>query len=166
MKAIEAQRHAEQKAASVKAQPDPKPIVPEAPKAEAPKADTGKPKEDSEEMQEIPIAGRTKMTVPKNKDYVPIKEKEQAPESDDHAEAKDELNAILKRAPGMSILSMPYCLVMLIVFLFIQSLSSRNLTVLLAQKPSPSCSRNIQLFRSRMWLSSTTTNWDGHSRAS
>lgn len=108
VKAIEAQRHAEQKAASVKAQPDPKPIVPEAPKAEAPKADTGKPKEDSEEMQEIPIAGRTKMTVPKNKDYVPIKEKEQAPESDDHAEAKDELNAILKRAPVI-VFSKSYC---------------------------------------------------------
>lgn len=93
----------------MKTQPDPKPIVPEAPKAEAPKADTGKPKEDSEEMQEIPIAGRTKMTIPKNKDDAPKKEKEQAPETDDHAEAKDELNAILKRAPSMSILAMSYC---------------------------------------------------------
>lgn len=118
MKAIEAQRHAEHEAAVVKAQPDPKPIVPEAPKAEVPKADTGNSKGDSEEMQEIPIAGRTKMTVPKNKDNAPKKEKEQAPETDDHAEAKDELNAILKRAPSMSILSIPYCWTMLIMFPF------------------------------------------------
>jgi len=116
VKAIEAQRHAENEAAAVKAQPDPKPIVREAPKAEAPKADTDKAKEDSEEMQEIPIAGRTKMTIPKNKDDALKKEKEQAPETDDHAEAKDELNAILKRAPSMSTLSMSYCCMMLTLF--------------------------------------------------
>lgn len=101
VKAIEAQRHAEHDAAAVKTQPEPKPAVPEAPKAEVPKADTVKPNDDSEEMQEIPIAGRTKMTVPKNKGDAPKKEQEQVPEADDHTEAKEELNSILKRAPSM-----------------------------------------------------------------
>lgn len=69
----------------------------------------------SEEMEEIPIAGRTKMTVPKAKsvqdsslntevsDEKKKKEKAKAAdeESTEQLDAKSELNSILKRAPGM-----------------------------------------------------------------
>ncbi|GKZ31115.1 hypothetical protein AbraIFM66950_011256, partial [Aspergillus brasiliensis] len=63
-----------------------------------PKASSG-----AAEVEEIPIAGRTKMTVPKNRND-PEKEtseqsQEQKPETDDHAAAVAELNGILKRAP-------------------------------------------------------------------
>lgn len=59
---------------------------------------------DADEVEEIPIAGRTKMTVPKNRND-PEKEtseqpQEQKPETDDHAAAVAELNGILKRAPS------------------------------------------------------------------
>ena len=61
-----------------------------------------------EEMEEISIAGRTKMTVPKKDSSIQVqgservdsKEKEKE-EMVDHTEAKSELNYILKRAPGM-----------------------------------------------------------------
>jgi hypothetical protein len=60
------------------------------------------------EMEEIPIAGRTKMTVPKMKDQGVVQgavqggaqaETEEAVV--DHTEAKSELNDILKRSPSM-----------------------------------------------------------------
>ncbi|KAJ5289412.1 coiled-coil domain-containing protein 25 [Penicillium atrosanguineum] len=63
------------------------------------------PAKQSEEMEEIPIAGRTKMTIPKNKDaqdssWSDLKPEEQE-ETTDHLEAKSELNSILKQSPGM-----------------------------------------------------------------
>ena len=72
-------------------------------------------KSKSEEMEEIPIAGRTKMTVPKAKsvqdssldtevsDEKRKKEKGKAAdeESTEQLDAESELNSILKRAPGM-----------------------------------------------------------------
>lgn len=98
MKAIEAQRNAVSNAAAEQ----PKPAVPEAPHPEIPKAQQAEePKHDGSkpEMQEVPIAGRTKMTVPKNKEDA--SKQEQGPVVDDLAEAKDELNGILKRSPSM-----------------------------------------------------------------
>lgn len=65
----------------------------------------------NEEMEEIPIAGRTKMTVPKVKG---VQDSSLYPEASDEKkkgaeeeettkqlDAKSELNSILKRAPGM-----------------------------------------------------------------
>ncbi|OQD67286.1 hypothetical protein PENDEC_c040G07172 [Penicillium decumbens] len=70
------------------------------------------PAKQSEEMEEISIAGRTKMTVPKNKDVQgssssdsKVEDKE---ESTDHLDAKSELNSILKRSPVI-IFSKSYC---------------------------------------------------------
>lgn len=66
----------------------------------------------NEEMEEIPIAGRTKMTVPKVKgtqdsslntggsDEKKIEEKVKEEETPEQLDAKSELNSILKRAPG------------------------------------------------------------------
>lgn len=106
MKAIEAQRDAANGEAAVKVQ-QPKPAVPEVPNPEAPEAQPEKPRDDGEQqdMQEVPIAGRTKMTIPKNKDNAP--KQGQAPVVDDIAEAKDELNGILKRSPSMCYLLFP-----------------------------------------------------------
>ncbi|KAJ5684780.1 uncharacterized protein N7477_001125 [Penicillium maclennaniae] len=63
----------------------------------------------SEEMEEIPIAGRTKMTIPKVKDAqdsslsdsMSNSEPERQGDTTDHLEAKSELNSILKQSPGM-----------------------------------------------------------------
>lgn len=99
VKAIEAQRNAG-------AAEQPKPVVPQAPRPEIPKAQPAEePKHDDngqqqQEMEEIPIAGRTKMTIPKNKDDA-SKKQEQGHAVDDLAEAKEELNGILKRSPSM-----------------------------------------------------------------
>lgn len=99
VKAIEAQRNAG-------AAEQPKPVVPQAPHPEVPKAQPEEPKHDDgqqkqqQEMEEIPIAGRTKMTVPKNKDDA-SKQQEQGHVADELAEAKEELNGILKRSPSM-----------------------------------------------------------------
>lgn len=67
-------------------------------------------KDNTEEMEEIPIAGRTKMTVPKNKD---IQDSSSDSGSDttkkepaDHLDAKSELDSILKRSPGMVVQSL------------------------------------------------------------
>lgn len=69
-------------------------------------------KDNTEEMEEIPIAGRTKMTVPKNKG---VQDSSSASNSDaetrkeepvDHLDAKSELNSILKRSPGMFVVSL------------------------------------------------------------
>ena len=84
----------------MKVQPEPKPAIQKAPKVEAPEEDSAKSNDDSQEMQEIPIAGRTKMTVPKNKDNNAPK-KEPTTKDEDNTEAKDELNGILKRSPSM-----------------------------------------------------------------
>ncbi|KAJ5131744.1 hypothetical protein N7448_005902 [Penicillium atrosanguineum] len=70
------------------------------------------PAKQSEEMEEIPIAGRTKMTIPKNKDaqdssWSDLKPEEQE-ETTDHLEAKSELNSILKQSPVI-IFSKSYC---------------------------------------------------------
>lgn len=69
----------------------------------------------NEEMEEIPIAGRTKMTVPKAKGVQDSslntgasdedKKVEDEKESAEQLDAKSELNSILKRAPGMIALS-------------------------------------------------------------
>ncbi|CEJ59112.1 Putative 60S ribosomal protein [Penicillium brasilianum] len=74
----------------------------------------------NEEMEEIPIAGRTKMTVPKVKgtqdsslntggsDEKKIEEKVKEEETFEQLDAKSELNSILKRAPVI-IFSKSYC---------------------------------------------------------
>ncbi|OOG01188.1 hypothetical protein ASPCADRAFT_203059 [Aspergillus carbonarius ITEM 5010] len=66
----------------------------------------------AEEMEEIPIAGRTKMTLPKNRNDLEKEKSEpvhaQEPERDDRAEAVAELNGILKRAP-IIVFSKSYC---------------------------------------------------------
>jgi hypothetical protein len=56
------------------------------------------PKNGDEETEEIPIAGRTSMTVPKDRNKP--KKQEQASDPDEHMDAKTELNSILKRAPS------------------------------------------------------------------
>ncbi|OJJ49546.1 hypothetical protein ASPZODRAFT_109016 [Penicilliopsis zonata CBS 506.65] len=77
--------------------------------------------EQSEEMEEISIAGRTKMTVPKQKDTESKdvtkeqgagddakKEEKKEQENDAYHQAKDELNTIFKRSPVI-IFSKSYC---------------------------------------------------------
>ncbi|KAJ5568785.1 hypothetical protein N7450_011271 [Penicillium hetheringtonii] len=66
-----------------------------------------------QEMEEISIAGRTKMTVPKKDSSVQGSERVDGKEKEnqemvDHTEAKSELNYILKRAPVI-IFSKSYC---------------------------------------------------------
>jgi hypothetical protein len=58
------------------------------------------PKAASEEIEEIPIAGRTVMTVPKNRNQEPPKQEHAQASSEDDSEVKNELNAILKRSPS------------------------------------------------------------------
>ncbi|KAA8652225.1 glutaredoxin [Aspergillus tanneri] len=64
------------------------------------------PKDSNEVTEEIPIAGRTKMTVTRNRNDA--EKQEQVPVVDEHAEAKAELNSILKRSP-IIIFSKSYC---------------------------------------------------------
>lgn len=60
------------------------------------------PKKDDVEMEEIPIAGRTKMKIPKIKtDPSQESKQEQTGETEEYSEAKAELNSILKRSPSM-----------------------------------------------------------------
>jgi hypothetical protein len=63
------------------------------------------PAKQSEETEEIPIAGRTKMTIPKNKDVQDSASSDSKPEDQEetaeYLEAKTELNSILKQSPGM-----------------------------------------------------------------
>lgn len=75
-------------------------------------------KASSEEMEEIPIAGRTKMTVPKNKDKG-VQDSSSSSGSDseaakeqsvDHLDAESELNSILKRSPSEFVLCDLICL--------------------------------------------------------
>lgn len=68
-------------------------------------------KASSEEMEEIPIAGRTKMTVPKNKDKGVQDSSSSGSDSEpakeqpvDHLDAESELNSILKRSPSEFVL--------------------------------------------------------------
>lgn len=78
--------------------------------AEAPKAIVP-PANANEDMEEIPIAGRTKMTVPKKGQDTDVAKEDKSEKSEEdkereekekkEAEAKSELNDILKRAPGM-----------------------------------------------------------------
>lgn len=70
-------------------------------------------KDGTVEMEEIPIAGRTKMTVPKNKDIQDSASPNAGSESSteepvDHSDAKSELNSILKRSPSM--IPDPFCI--------------------------------------------------------
>lgn len=63
-------------------------------------------KENNEEMEEISIAGRTKMTVPKNKGVQESSSSDSGSEAQkeevvNHFDAESELNAILKRSPSM-----------------------------------------------------------------
>ena len=143
----------------MKVQPEPKPAVQKAPKAEAPEEDSAKSNDDSQEMQEIPIAGRTKMTVPKNKDNTAPKQ-EPAAKGEDNTEAKDELNGILKRSPSM-FAARPG----LGLFLFganydcLKSSFSPSPIAPLAQKPSRFCLTSTPLSRRLMWSNSTSTHW-------
>ncbi|KAF3384368.1 Monothiol glutaredoxin-7 [Penicillium rolfsii] len=93
-----------------------RPAVPVANAAES------KSKSSSEEMEEIPIAGRTKMTVPKVKGVQDSslkteassekkkedEQEEEKKETPEQMDAKSELNSILKRAPVI-IFSKSYC---------------------------------------------------------
>ncbi|KAE8145908.1 glutaredoxin domain protein [Aspergillus avenaceus] len=64
------------------------------------------PKNDNQEMEEISIAGRTRITVPKDRNS-PEKQ-EQTSEASEGMEAKIELNGILKRSP-IIVFSKSYC---------------------------------------------------------
>jgi hypothetical protein len=88
---------------------------------ERPAVPVAKTESKNEEMEEIPIAGRTKMTVPKaksvqdsslNTEVSDEKKKEKAEAADEESteqlDAKSELNSILKRAPGMICAVLPY----------------------------------------------------------
>jgi glutaredoxin len=82
-----------------------------------PVAKVAEDKSKSEETEEISIAGRTKMTVPKvkgeqdsslntggsdeKKKVEEVREKEEEKETPEQMDAKSELNSILKRAPGI-----------------------------------------------------------------
>lgn len=57
----------------------------------------GTKSDDEVEMEEISIAGRTKMQIPK----VKSDSGESKQEGEDHGAAKAELNSILKRSPSM-----------------------------------------------------------------
>lgn len=63
------------------------------------------PQDSDQEMEEISIAGRTKMQVPKPKSSVaPVEQKEEPKkektEPEDDPEIRDELNGILKMSPS------------------------------------------------------------------
>ncbi|RAQ41403.1 Glutaredoxin domain protein [Aspergillus flavus] len=64
------------------------------------------PRNDDEETEEISIAGRTKMTVPKDRNNP--ERQVQGSGTDERVEAKTELNSILKRSP-IIIFSKSYC---------------------------------------------------------
>ncbi|RHZ66223.1 glutaredoxin [Aspergillus thermomutatus] len=112
--AIEAHRETKEAASKQDVQPQkpaPQKPVEENVKPVVEEADTVKvaiPKGASEEMEEISIAGRTKMTVPKNKDQDSSKQEPAQASSEDDSEVKNELNAILKRSP-IVIFSKSYC---------------------------------------------------------
>jgi hypothetical protein len=128
MKAKEAAKHAK---TQEKIQNAMHPPGQDAAAIKVPSADAEKPAippaTGNEDVEEIPIAGRTKMTVPKkaNTDTdTPVEagssssikseeeekeERERAEKAKKEQEAKTELNAILKRAPGMSSLPLMYC---------------------------------------------------------
>ncbi|RJE24743.1 glutaredoxin domain protein [Aspergillus sclerotialis] len=81
-------------------QPDRKPAEGEIVKPN-PQNIEGDANSDKVEMEEIPIAGRIKMEVPKIKgDSSQESKQEQTAEMDDYSEAKTELNSILKRSPS------------------------------------------------------------------
>jgi hypothetical protein len=105
------------------------------------------PKGASEEMEEISIAGRTKMTVPKNRNQDSPKQEPAPASSEDDPEVKDELNAILKRSPStlrpLRPISVVYESVTNTSCSTAQSLFSPNPTVLIASGQSLSSSRNI-----------------------
>ena len=65
------------------------------------------PRNGNEEMEEISIAGRTKMTVPKDRNNQ--ESEDQTSGADERMEAKTELNSILKRSPSkyLQILPLP-----------------------------------------------------------
>lgn len=129
------------------------------------------PKEGDEETEEIPIAGRTKMTVTKNRNE-PEKQ-EQAPVADEHTEAKTELNSILKRSPSKYLhfgaclpvlcLSITYCSGAQLADLT-QSSSSPNHTARTVREPNRLSWTNTLLFPHRMWWSLTSILWDPNCR--
>lgn len=122
-----------------------------------PIAEVGKtgvpPATGNEDTEEIPIAGRTKMTVPKKGNQDTPSEAESEIKSEEEkereekakrereekerkeAEATTELNAILKRAPGM-FLSSVFHLLSVTKTNRIQSLFFPNHTAVTARKPS------------------------------
>ena len=56
------------------------------------------PRNGDEETEEISIAGRTKMTVPKDRNNPERQDQESG--TDERVEVKTELNSILKRSPS------------------------------------------------------------------
>lgn len=111
----------------------------------------GPPGDTEVEMEEIPIAGRTKMQVPKPKAKSdPAKQQEQGG-AEEHSDAKTELNSILKRSPGMSSPIQPSEVALTVVA---QSLSSPNLFARIVHGQSPFWSTNTLFYQHRMWLNS------------
>ncbi|KAJ5151834.1 hypothetical protein N7492_010129 [Penicillium capsulatum] len=122
MKAKEDAKHARTKEKIQEAMAHPgvkvgsKPV--DKPDIERPVVPAAKEKEKQEvEIEEIPIAGRTKMTVPKNKEKneQDISNSPPSPGSDaskeqvvDHQDPKTEMNTILKKSP-IIIFSKSYC---------------------------------------------------------
>lgn len=128
---------------------------------------------DADEVEEIPIAGRTKMTVPKNRND-PEKEtseqpQEQKPETDDHAAAVAELNGILKRAPStqsscfLSYYGRPsfWCLGTFAnpMCCCLQSLYFPSPTVRIAPRLNLSSWTNTRLFLHLSWWNLISMSW-------
>jgi hypothetical protein len=117
----------------------------------------------NEDTEEIPIAGRTKMTVPKKvnqpSEVQPAakseEEKEREEKEQKEAEATTELNAIFKRSPGMVPIT-PYP-VSVSKTNSIQLSSSPNPTALTARKLSQSYWSTTSFSLRRSWSNWTST---------
>lgn len=125
----------------------------------------------NEDMEEIPIAGRTKMIIPKKgsqdtpsevqsdmkseeeKEHEEKAKREREEKEKKEAEATTELNAILKRAPGMFLFPIVHFLAVSKTNR-IQSSFSPNPTAPTARKPSRFCWSTTLLSRNR-----SSSNW-------
>ncbi|KAK6815214.1 hypothetical protein RU639_008418 [Aspergillus parasiticus] len=113
------------------------------------------PRNGDEETEEISIAGRTKMTVPKDRNNP--ERQVQGSGTDERVEAKTELNSILKRSP-IIIFSKSYC-----------PHSARAKSILLDRYsivPAPYVLVEEALVAGMMWsLSMRRTSWRQHLRS-
>lgn len=98
---MEAQKEGKESAENAGLSPKPiqleKPAEGENVKPNPQDVEAGSKNDNEVEMEEISIAGRTKMQIPK----VKSNPEESKQEGKDHGDAKDELNGILKRSPSM-----------------------------------------------------------------